>query len=54
MLAAELSTAWVRRQQFLARLQAAEISKMLFGEGKGAAREVSTGQMMGLLGAPKT
>lgn len=41
--------AYVRRQQFLARLQALEVAKVLFG--KAEPREISTAEMMRIIGA---
>lgn len=44
-----LFDAWLRRQQFMAQIQAAEMKKMLFGTGQNAgsqgAREISTAAM---------
>lgn len=41
--------AYVRRQQFLAQLQALEVAKVLFG--KAEPREISTAEMMRIIGA---
>jgi hypothetical protein len=53
VLAAQLATSWACRQKFLARMQAVEVSKILFGDGKLRATEVSTAEMMRMLGAPR-
>jgi len=44
-----LLEAYVTRQRFLARLQAVEVGRVLFGSKE--PREISTAEMLGLLGA---
>ncbi len=53
MQKSQFTRSWIRRKQFEARLNAMEIGRMLFGDGKGGkpAREISTSEMLGLLGA---
>jgi hypothetical protein len=53
VLTAQLIGSWARRQKFLARMQAIEVSKVLFGDGNPQATEVSTAKMMRMLGAPR-